>query len=802
MNPLNATLTGALGIQAGLGRDSITLDLTGIPEDALTVAIRGDNGMGKSTLLNLALVPWREPPQLAGSVYDQFGPVGLRELTWSHAGKVYQSRIEIRQKGKTKSQKATLSVQHDGKWTPVRLPDNTVSDGKSSTYDACLTHILGHQDLYYLSAFRAQNAPKLAEHDDPKGLMRALLALDEPAALSEQARDIARDLKRHHAAIRAQADALDGHPRRIAELEAAASAIEAAAPQREQAKLDAVNAAAVAKAELERAVSGDLDRQRLLAQRTAIEKRLADTKSAVAANVSAAEVALTAAQQRAADAERAADARIAAAAKDVESATARAERAQQALRERDAIEAAEAEAARLAEQLARDEASIETRRAEIEQLRALAAQVQTLQAKQANARDNGKRGKVQLDALIARAGFVEQVPCRGEGEYAGCPALAEAKAAAGQIADAQAAVDALRQEWLALDAQIKALEQQSAKLPEMAAAQSQANAVLANLRLKLDAVRATAAKRNTLKMAEQQRTEALAAVEEMTARLAQLRAEKDATLTAAQDEINDATRRLDGARNDGARSIDAITAELAAVPEPDADSAVTLARQQLGAAEDAVTRAQDAINQAGADIAQQRAEQARLRKDMDDGKAIIERVRHLEAEIADWTLLGLGLRGVIDLSIEDAGPGIAALANRLLTEAYGPRFSVRIVTQREQTNGVTKETFDISVIDADSGIESSLLRKSGGEMVWIDKALTDAVGLYHQDSAGQHYECLFADEAEDGLTQERKAQFYRMDRAALALGGYQRKYFISHNPDAWAQADHVINLADYKEGER
>lgn len=34
-----------------------------------------------------------------------------------------------------------------------------------------------------------------------------------------------------------------------------------------------------------------------------------------------------------------------------------------------------------------------------------------------------------------------------------------------------------------------------------------------------------------------------------------------------------------------------------------------------------------------------------------------------------------------------------------------------------------------------------------------------------------------------------------MDRAALALGGYQRKFFISHNPEAWALADVVLEMA-------
>ncbi len=34
-----------------------------------------------------------------------------------------------------------------------------------------------------------------------------------------------------------------------------------------------------------------------------------------------------------------------------------------------------------------------------------------------------------------------------------------------------------------------------------------------------------------------------------------------------------------------------------------------------------------------------------------------------------------------------------------------------------------------------------------------------------------------------------------MDRAALELGGYQRMFFISHNPEAWALADAVMEMA-------
>jgi exonuclease SbcC len=780
----------------------MTLDLTTLPEDALSVAIKGDNGMGKSTLLNVGMTPWREPPQIAGTMYDQFGEVGLRELVWSHGDAVYRSKIEYRQTGKTKTQKAYLHVRHDEngeKWDPVTLPDHTVSDGKSSTYDACLTYILGSRDIYYLSGFRAQGAAKLADYDDPKDLMRALLALDEPAKLAEQARDVARELKRAHAAVKDQAAALDGHPERIAELLGAADTINAEQYSRSAAKSAAMDAAAIAKAELERAVAGDIDRQRLIEQRAAISKRLTETDARTAEAVRQATAAETAARRRIADVETSGKASIAALERDIQAARARVVAAEQTLANRVAIEQAEAEAGMLAAQIDGQEQTLDAQRQQIESLSDLAAQIRTLEAQQAHAAADGNAGKARVAELEARAGFVAAAPCKGEGVYAACPALAEAIAAQDQIAEAKAVVGARREEWKAIAARIKTLAEQTADLPGHQARARETQTLLGTLRVKLDAVRTIAAQASTLVMAEQQLADAQAAVAELDARRSAAIDALSSTLATLGADLDAAQSLRIRADNDRQSALAEIRAELLAVPEPDTDQAVTQARARLAAADAAVDAAAAAINQASATLAQHNAEIDRLRREIKQGSEITDRARALEAEIADWTLLGTALRGVIDLSIEDAGPGIAALANQLLTEAYGPRFTVRIVTQREQANGVVRECFDISVIDAETGIESSVIHKSGGESVWIDKALTDAVGLYHQDAAGQHYECLFADESEDGLTQERKAQFYRMDRAALAMGGYRRKFFISHNPDAWSSADHVIDLAHYKQ---
>ncbi len=805
MTPISFTLTGAHGIRAGLGRDSLTIDLDEIPDEALTVAIRGDNGMGKSTILNLAMTPWREPPQVSGTLYDQFGEAGMRELIWEHGGIKYRSRIEYRNTGRTKTQRAYLHknmaapkfVPTDD-WIPVALPDHTVSDGKASTYDACLTHILGPQEIYYLSAFRAQGAPKLADHDDPKGLMRALLNLDEPAELAERAKDVTRELKRAIDVVRDQANAVHDHQDRIVALDFSAARCAAEIPQSMAQKAAAQDQAAFARAELDRAISGDIDRQRVLEQRAAVQARLNGARGSASVAVRQADQAHAAAVTRAVTTKQDLQRAITALERDLLDASLRVSRAEDTVAQRDAILAAEAEVSRIAEELARQEQTVQERAANLQALRDLASQVHTREVQRTHAATDGKTCKTLLDQLTARAGFVSVVPCQGQGQYAKCPALKEAKDAEKQIGQAAEAVNALRAEWHAITDQIIALENQVSVIKDARAEHDLAVSILNNLRGMLAAQQKTAAQKSALMLAEQNLAEAEAAVVDLTARLAAAKANSAARLTELDGEIAEAAAARDEVSAAVSATISAIEAELAAIPEPGTDQAVTMARQRLADSEAEVHAAQASIDQASATKAQHEAEIARLRADLEANAAVVAKARRLEAEIADWTLLAMGLRGVIDLSIEDAGPSIAAIANDLLNTAYGPRFSVRIVTQREQANGKTVETFDISVIDSESGMEASILQKSGGEAVILDRCLTDAAAIFQQDQIGRRYETAFADEADGALSGENRRMFYQMERRAMEIGRYGRKYFVSHRPESWDDADFVLDLANYR----
>jgi exonuclease SbcC len=130
------------------------------------------------------------------------------------------------------------------------------------------------------------------------------------------------------------------------------------------------------------------------------------------------------------------------------------------------------------------------------------------------------------------------------------------------------------------------------------------------------------------------------------------------------------------------------------------------------------------------------------------------------------------------LSIDDAGPTLSALANDLLLNCYGPRFTVSLRTQVATAKGEAREGFSIVVHDAESGQTKELDSMSGGERLFVNDSLTRAIALYLAQNSGRRYETLFSDEADGPLDEEHKRMFMTMKREVLRLGGYRREFFI------------------------
>ncbi|MGO9014382.1 MAG: hypothetical protein ACLQF0_05330, partial [Dissulfurispiraceae bacterium] len=202
----------------------------------------------------------------------------------------------------------------------------------------------------------------------------------------------------------------------------------------------------------------------------------------------------------------------------------------------------------------------------------------------------------------------------------------------------------------------------------------------------------------------------------------------------------------------------------------------TLLRQSVGAVLEALLQ-----------IAEKRAILASMEKD----------IVSTNREISEWAILEKAFSndGIIALEIDDAGPTIAGIANDLLYSCFGSRFSVRIDTQTVKADGNgLKETFDVVVYDNERDESKSLRVMSGGERTWIEQAITNAICLFNAARSGRMFSTIYTDERDGALDVERKKEFFSLKRKVLAIGGYEREFFISQSPDIQAMADAVIKV--------
>ena len=158
---------------------------------------------------------------------------------------------------------------------------------------------------------------------------------------------------------------------------------------------------------------------------------------------------------------------------------------------------------------------------------------------------------------------------------------------------------------------------------------------------------------------------------------------------------------------------------------------------------------------------------------------------------SEWTYLrnACSKNGLQALEIDGAAPLITGYANDLLSQAFGPLFSVKFRTLDDDG----KECLDIVTI-ADDGTEVLLENLSGGQRVWILMALRLAMTLLSQEKSGRVYESAFADEMDGPLDPDNSINFVKMYQAFMQIGKFKTLYFISHKPSCRNLADHILKF--------
>jgi len=210
---------------------------------------------------------------------------------------------------------------------------------------------------------------------------------------------------------------------------------------------------------------------------------------------------------------------------------------------------------------------------------------------------------------------------------------------------------------------------------------------------------------------------------------------------------------------------------------------------------------QNTVNETGEKIAQVDAnlnslknEIAEAEKSQEEIKSLSERVKFLESEQSDWIFLGriCGKDNLQALEIDAVAPTVTGYANSLLSACYGSRFNITFQTVNEKGN----ETFDVIINDIKQERPVLIENVSGGEEVWILKALRLAVTLMMKSRSGRRFQTLYSDEEDGALNPTKREPYVQMYRKAMEIGGFEVAYLITHSPEVIQLCDSIMRFGE------
>jgi exonuclease SbcC len=170
-----------------------------------------------------------------------------------------------------------------------------------------------------------------------------------------------------------------------------------------------------------------------------------------------------------------------------------------------------------------------------------------------------------------------------------------------------------------------------------------------------------------------------------------------------------------------------------------------------------------------------------------------------KSESAEWELIAkaFGKDGIQALELDALAPGISDTANRILESAYGDRFKIAIETTRIGGAGKKMkqiEDFVIKVIDSEDGEAVPLDDKSGGEAVWIKRAIYDAFAVIRKRNTAFAFLTCFQDEADGALDAAAKTAYCRMLEASHAESRMRHTVVITHSDEVKAMIEQKIDM--------
>lgn len=741
MRLISSSQRGFIGHKKHLGVDQIDIDFTQFGEGL--IAFVGENGLGKTTTLE-NLQPFRQLVSVSGPLqkYCHLRD-SHRDNTFEAGGVIYRSKILIN--AETGKQKAYLYAD-----------DEPLNNGNTDTYDAIVRERFQSPSLFFRSLFLSQKVESFQKLNTGarQKLFHELIGSDHILLYSESAKEKAKPILNE---IDVKRSVLAMHQRKLEDLEETQTLLTQAQADLEKSSLDVATAKTVV--ETLTAAIHDLEIRQQQAQaaathRSELQKRVVvftqerqnlqrlieDASNQQTAKTSEINAGIERAQ-KIADNKELIDLKCA------ELDTTRAE-----------IEGLQEQEKAVAE-LRREKAEAEARVQRLES----AMKQKTLRAEQL---------VVQIRAEAKRTEIAGQVPCNGMDLQTTCPLLKDARESQdrikalreeeiltvilsdeiAEISTAKQAVADIEFKIIGSDFDVVKLETKRADLAKLVAGgwtQHQQDCAVASQ--KIEALRA---QQQTLDADTRHRiTELQAQVETKTAELKTVETEVDALAEQALIYLT-------------------LTAEIT-TKTTDKESCTANLRTLA-----------DRYDAALKQMATMEAKIEDCNASQTAAVTIETELSGLVKEAEEWLFLAraCGKDGLQQLELSVAGPGVSVIANEIMRDLFDSRWQVEFETTRPLADGSgQREVFDIWVYS--DGDRQELETLSGGEAVWVENALSQAIAIYNRRKTGCDLRTLFLDEKDGALDIGNAMRYLEMLESARRQAGAYQTLVITHRKE-------------------
>jgi len=711
-------LKGFIGIKKGMGLDDISLDLSHVGG---LIAIDGPNGRGKTTVLD-NMTPFRTLGSRKRALqHHVFLRDSMRSMIFDYQGDLYTTTVKI--DSQTGKQEGFI----------IRNGEPLV-DGKATEYDRCIEDLFGSKDLYYNSVFCAQGSTKINDltTGQLKSLFSEFLRLHELEQHEQTAKQAANIIHGQIINMTTQVETYED----LIDIETHKAARERVEVERSQA-----------------AGQIEIKRSDLLAAERAIEKcrKAVEGNKVIEVEIKSTKASLTDLEKRMFDAAEAYVQRRSKYHEQIKACTETMTFNRAKLSKRISIELAVEEIEKLEKEIAEAERAVEAFSDEEAKIGTRINKRETALVKlreEYTAIENDGEVitlKAKIDGLEQRKSPLELRP--DECKIDACGFIKEAVDAQKTLPELKkkleelksgikVRMDAIAKEGQGLKTEVESIK---ADLKKVLISITQKKKDIADHKEKIAELKPVAAMAADLKMAgewiNKSRLEMTGVRAELVA-LVKARKKVEAEETAKHKDLTEWLLNREKALDDNA--VEGLEAH-------------TKKKENIIKSIELYTRIE----------VEKRSAMAELDAKIKEDEGRIEQVKSLKAKITglnsqwrQWSYIkdACSKDGLRALEIDAVAPRVTSYANDLLSETFGPTFSVRFRTQADDG----REVLDILVI-RDDGTEVLLDDLSGGEKVWNLKALRLAMTLVAKQKYGKPVNTAFSDE-EDGALDVESAQ--------------------------------------------